>query len=521
MTAFNPPLIDWAGLAPVLIVLGGAVLGVLLEAFVPRVARRPVQIAASMGVLIAAAVTVSWRWAGVLETGSAHLASNAIVEDPAGLFAQLTILVIALLSVPVIADRTSAKDGAIVAVAATKPGSAEEATATRQGRAQTEIYPLMLFATGGMMVFSAAGDLLTLFIALEVFSLPLYIMTAMARRRRLLSQEAALKYFVLGAFAAAFMLFGSGLLYGFAGSFTLEAIGNAVPAVSGMDWVFYAGIVCLSVGLLFKVGAAPFHAWTPDVYQGAPTPITGFMAAATKVAAFAALLRVYYVVAVDMAEALAPAMWTIIILTMVVGTVMGIVQSDIKRMLAFSSVAHAGFVLLGVTALTPAGISSVLFYLFGYGISTVGAFAIITLVRQQDARGAIVGEAGDLKMWAGLGKRNPILAVSMTVFLLSFAGIPLTAGFVGKFTVFAAAIAAGNWPLVVIAVAASAATAYFYFRLIVLMFFEQEEDNSTVVVISEGMSSSVIALAAGATVILGVIPGPVLDLAQKAAMFIP
>ncbi|MDD9205231.1 NADH-quinone oxidoreductase subunit NuoN, partial [Georgenia sp. 10Sc9-8] len=303
------------------------------------------------------------------------------------------------------ADRTESGEGAFAAQVADRPGSAEEADSLRRGLAQTEVFPLTLFALGGMMVFPAAGDLLTLFIALEVLSLPLYLLSGTARRRRLLSQEAALKYFLLGAFASAFALFGIALLFGFSGSVRYAELAQAVPTTAGMDWLLLAGALLLIIGLLFKIGAAPFHAWTPDVYQGAPTPVTGFMAAATKVAAFGALLRFYYVVVPDMGWDLEPFMWGVIILTMLVGTVLGIVQTDVKRMLAYSSIAHAGFVLIGVVALESSGISGVIFYLLAYGLATVGAFALITLVRERDPEGNVTGEATHLSQWAGLGRR--------------------------------------------------------------------------------------------------------------------
>lgn len=288
----------------------------------------------------------------------------------------------------------------------------------------------------------------------------------------------------------------------------------------GMDWMLITGIVLVLIGLLFKVGAVPFHAWTPDVYQGAPTPITGFMAAGTKVAAFGAMVRFLYVIAPGMEADLEILLWTVIIATMVVGTVMGIIQNDIKRMLAYSSIAHAGFVLIAATSFEASGISATMFYLFAYAVATVGAFGVITLVREKDAAGNITGEATSLSSWAGLGKRKPALAGAMLIFLLSFAGIPLTGGFVGKFTAFAAGIEGGAWPLVLIAVIASAATAYFYFRLVVLMFFTEPDDRTTVVA-SEGMTLVAVALCAIGTIALGVFPGPVLELFANAAVLLP
>ncbi|MPV37765.1 NADH-quinone oxidoreductase subunit NuoN [Georgenia subflava] len=521
MNTFVAPAVEWAALTPVLILLAAGVVGVLVEAFVPRTSRRAVQLVIGLLATAGALVTVVWRWTVVADAGPIEVVGGSVIEDGPALAAQGILALLGFVGLLVIADRTESGEGAFVAQAAARPGSVDEADATRAGFAQTEVYPLTLFALTGMLVFASAGDLLTLFIALEVLSLPLYVLSGLARRRRLLSQEASMKYFLLGAFASAFMLFGIALLYGFSGTVRLDGLAQAVPATLGMDGMLLAGAVMVIVGLLFKVGAVPFHAWTPDVYTGAPTPVTGFMAAATKLAAFAALLRFVYVVVPDLSWDLTPFFWAVIILTMLVGTVVGIVQTDVKRMLAYSSIAHAGFVLIGVIALTQEGISSVLFYLLAYGLATVGAFALVTLVRERDPAGHVTGEATHLSQWAGLGRRNPVAAVAMVVFLISFAGIPLTGGFIGKFAVFSAGIDGGATVLVVLAVLASAATAFFYVRLIVLMFFTEPDGETTAVVSSEGLTTVAVAVCAIGTVVLGVLPGPVLELASQAAVFLP
>jgi len=518
---FVAPAIEWAALTPLLIIFGAAVVGVLLEAFLPRSARRPVQVGLALVAIASALVAVVWRWTVLQDGGPREVVAGAVIEDGPALAAQAILLVVAFIAMLVIADRTETGEGAFVASGATRPGSEEEERATNAGLVQGEVFPLTLFSLLGMMVFCSAGDLLTLFVALEVLSLPLYILSGLARRRRLLSQEASLKYFLLGALSSALFLFGIALLYGFSGSFRLSVIATAVPATAGMDSLLLAGSMLVLIGLLFKVGAVPFHAWTPDVYQGAPTPVTGFMAAATKLAAFAAMMRIMYVVLPGLKWDLAPVLWTIIGLTMLLGTVLGIVQGNVKRMLAYSSIAHAGFVLLGVVALQQSGISSVLFYLLAYGLATVGAFAVITLVRERDPEGLVTAEANELEQWAGLGNRDPWLAGAMLVFLLSFAGIPLTAGFMGKFTVFTAAVQGGLGPLVVLAVLCSAATAFFYVRLVVLMYFTAPDGKSTVTVESEGMTTVAVAICAIGTVALGVFPGPVLDMLAGAATYLP
>jgi NADH-quinone oxidoreductase subunit N len=394
------------------------------------------------------------------------------------------------------------------------PGSAEEQSLTQKLVQQTEVYPLALFSVGGMLLFPAANDLLMMFVALEVLSLPLYLLAGMARRRRLLSQEAALKYFLLGAYSSAFFLFGSAMIYGYANSLRFSEIAAATSSQSASEGLLLVGIGLISVGLLFKIGAAPFHEWTPDVYQGAPTVITAFMAATTKVAAFGALLRIFYVAFGPVREQWLPLIAVISALTMVVGVIFALTQRDMKRMLAYSSIAHTGFLLTGVVALSQKGVGAILFYLVAYGFATIGAFGIVTLVRD----GA--GEASDLSAWAGLGKRSPGVAALFSLFLLSMAGIPLTAGFPAKFAVFSAASASGASWLVIIGVIASAIAGFFYVRVIVLMFFTDPQDDSTTVAIPSLATAVSLAVCAGVTIVLGVLPQIGLEVADRASLFI-
>jgi NADH-quinone oxidoreductase subunit N len=366
-----------------------------------------------------------------------------------------------------------------------------------------------------MLLFPAADDLLAMFVALEVLSLPLYLMCGLARRRRLLSQEAALKYFLLGAFSSAFFLYGAAMLYGYSGTLSLEGIADAIHANTGKASLALIGVSLVLVGLLFKVGAAPFHSWIPDVYQGAPTPITAFMAAATKIAAFGALLRIFYVAVPEIRADWRPVLWAIAILTMVVGTVTAISQSDVKRMLAYSAVAHTGFILTGVIALNESGLSATLFYLFAYGFSTVGAFAVVGLIRDRTGQ-----EETALARWAGLGRRYPIVGIVFSLFLLAFAGIPLTSGFVSKFAVFKAAGEGGAIPLVIVGVVASAVAAYFYVRVIVLMFFTDPPDDAPTVVVPSVFTTAVITVTAAVTFALGALPQPVLDLTNISNQFL-
>lgn len=515
--SFTAPQIAWASLIPVIVVLGGAVAGVLIEAFAPVRTRRTLVVAVCLLTTLVAGAVLATRWLAVQGSPSSL---GEYIEDPLTLAAQFILVLIAFVALLVMADRTEAGDGAFAGQPSDRPGSADEELSDAKGYQRSEMFPLTLFSVAGMMLFPAADSYVALFVALEVMSLPLYILAATARRRRQLSQEAALKYFILGAFASAFLLMGSAFLYGVCGSLTISDAASVLPNKSGMDWIALAGVLLVMIGLLFKIGAAPFHAWTPDVYTGAPTPVTGFMAAGVKVAAFAAMLRFYESVAAILQWDLLPVFIAVAVLTMLVGTFTGIVQSDVKRMLAFSSIAHAGFILIGIFSLVKGSTGHVLFYVLSYGLATVGAFGVVFLVRAASADGAPGAEATALERWAGLGRRSPVLAAAMLVFLLSFAGIPLTAGFVGKFVVFADGFAGGMSWLVALALACSAVTAFYYFRLVRLMFFTDPAEN-TVVVKSEGFAGLAVLACAAGTIILGVFPGPVLSILSQVVILLP
>ena len=516
MANFQAPEVHWLSLAPILIVLGGAVLGILVEAFAPAKVRRSMVIGLSILATAGACVMLGLRWEPVLLTPTSL---GEYIEDPLTVAAQSILVIIGFMAVLVMADRTSVGDGAFAGQPSDRPDSAAEELTERKGYQRSEMFPLTLFSLG-MMIFPAADNFVTLFVALEVMSLPLYIMAATARYRRQLSYESALKYFVLGAFSSGFMLMGSAFLFGFANSLRISALGPAIAQNTNMDWMVLIGVFCVMVGLLFKVGAAPFHAWTPDVYTGAPTPVTGFMAAAVKIAAFAAMLRFYTAVAVYLQWDLLAIFAGVAVLTIIVGTFAGLVQDNVKRMLAYSSIAHAGFILMGIIAIQKGGSGHVLFYTLGYGLATVGAFGVVALVRGRDADGNVLGEAPSLRKWAGIGRTNPWIAGSMLVFLLSFAGIPLTGGFIGKFVIFSDAIKGGLAWLAVVGLVASAITAFYYFRLVRVMFFTEPSEES-VVVKSEGLSALAIVVCALGTIALGVFPGPVLSLLEKIVILIP
>ncbi|MCI4063781.1 NADH-quinone oxidoreductase subunit NuoN [Micromonospora sp. R77] len=514
MSELKLPSIDYAALAPILIMLGVALVGVLVEAFVPRRLRNTVQLLLALAAVLGALTMVILNADDRLVT-----AGQAIAVDGPTLFLQGTILVLAAMALLLMGERAVERGGVFVAHAAVTAESVDDRRQAEGAGGTTEVYPLTTFAIGGMLIFVAANDLLTMFIALEVFSLPLYLLCALARRRRLLSQEAAMKYFLLGAYASAFFLFGVALVYGFTSGIPGRVAGvdfatvhAAVEESSSSRVLLFAGMALLSIGLLFKAAAAPFHVWTPDVYQGAPTAVTGFMASCTKVAAFGALLRVFHVAFSGAAWDFIPVLGVVAVLTMLVGAVLAVTQTDIKRLLAYSSIANAGYLLVGVLA--KGGVSGTMFYLAAYGFSVLAAFAVVTLVRDAD------GEATHLSRWAGLGRRSPFFAAIFTFILLAFAGIPLTSGFTSKFAVFAPALDAGQAWLVIAGVLTSMVLAFPYLRVVVMMWLSEPGESTPTVTVPGALTSAALVIGVLATVALGVVPGPLLDLANGAADFV-
>ena len=516
------PTLEWMLLSPLLVIFGAGCVGVLLEAVVPREYRYVVQAALAFIAVLAALGLTIVNWID----GQPQLAAMGLiaVDGPAFVFWTL-LLIFGLGGVALFAERAlGGGQSAFASSASTVPGSPLEREADRLRREHTEVFPLLLFSLFGMMIFATANDLLTLFVAVEILSLPLYLLTGMARRRRLLSQEAALKYFLLGSLASAIMLYGVALMYGFSGGLQLRDVDQAIVAQgsSSNSGLLLAGMVLISVGVLFKIGAVPFHAWTPDVYMGAPSPVTGFMAVATKTAAVGALLRVYYVAFGSMRWDWQLLFAVVAVITMLVGVTVALAQNDIKRLLAYSSIAHAGFILVAVVGAVQAGegvnvssVGSIGFYLLTYGLATLGAFAIIMMVRRSG------GEANGLDAWRGLGRRNPIVAALMTLFMLSFAGIPLTAGFIGKLTVFAAAWAGGYGWLVLVAVVMSVIAAFFYLKVVVAMWFQDADDATVGIVETPSLWTWCVLVITGvATLVLGLIPAGVLQLIADAAQFI-
>ncbi|SER94052.1 NADH-quinone oxidoreductase subunit N [Propionibacterium cyclohexanicum] len=516
----TPPTIEYGLIAPLVVLILAVVAAVIVEAFVPRHTRHRVQlgIAVISQLLALAFVTVGWND----RPGQAVMGALSI-DGPTRMIWAL-LLVFGLLAVLLYGEkRIGGGSTAFAPQANAVPGSLAEREAIAARQENTEVFPLFSMALLGMLVLPAANDLLTMFVGLEILSLPLYVMCGLARRRRLLSQEAALKYFMLGALSSAFFLFGTALLYGYSGSFTLADVDASITRSTQALPLLLAGAGLVSVAMLFKVGAVPFHSWVPDVYTGAPTPVTAFMAICTKIAAFGAFLRVLFV-------ALGGIRWdwqlllaAVAVVTMVLGSLAGLVQDDVKRMLAYSSIANAGFILVAVVGAMATGtgldagrsgsVSGTLIYLTTYGLANTGAFAILTTVRQAG------GEATSIDAWLGLARRRPALGAVMTLFLLSLAGIPLTGGFIGKLVAFTAAWQGGYGWLVLFAMAFALVTAAYYLRVVYVMYFA--EPNTETDIVHPGWPTGiVITVCALGTLVLGLVPGFALDLFANAANFL-
>jgi NADH-quinone oxidoreductase subunit N len=368
-----------------------------------------------------------------------------------------------------------------------------------------EYYGLMLFGAVGMSLMSSAVELVLIFIALEISSISTYILAGF-RRRSAVSSEASMKYFLLGSFATAFFLYGIAMMFGATGSTSIRPIGQVLE--SGIiPPLAYLGIGLMFVGLGFKVAAAPFHVWTPDVYEGAPSPVVGFMSTAPKAAVFAVLLRILF-------EAHAPGrlwlIWVVAALSMTIGNIAALVQDNIKRLLAYSSIAHAGYLLVAFAALPDNGIPAAMFYTAAYAAMNVGAFAVVSHF----------GSAGEryvtLEDYSGLGRRSPLLAATLTIFLLSLIGIPVTGGFFAKFYVFSAALQANLVGLVIIGVLNSAVGAYYYLRVIVYMYMREPRGEIPVTPVPAALGTA-LTISLAATIYLGVLPGRVLEMATRSA----
>ncbi|MEO5935916.1 MAG: NADH-quinone oxidoreductase subunit N [Terriglobales bacterium] len=371
-----------------------------------------------------------------------------------------------------------------------------------------EYYGLILLGTVGMALMSSAMELVMMFIALEISSISTYILAGF-RRRVATSAESSLKYFLLGSFATAFFLYGVALIYGSTGTTNITAIAESLRTgnVSGLT---YMALALMFVGLGFKVAAAPFHVWTPDVYEGAPAPIVALMSTGPKAAAFAMMLRVFFGAFGQLGSWWMPLVWISAVLSMTLGNVGALLQNNVKRMLAYSSIAHAGYILVAFASLQEIGISAAIFYTATYAAMNVGAFAVVSHFASEGERYVSIDD------YAGLGRRSPVLAVTLTIFMLSLIGIPLTGGFMGKLLVFSAALKADLVWLTIIGVVNSAIAAYYYLRLIVVMYMKEGDDSVVLTPVPVAVAASLI-LAAALTIYMGVAPGHILDLATQGA----
>lgn len=371
-----------------------------------------------------------------------------------------------------------------------------------------EYYSLILFATLGMMLMASAGDLIVLYLGLELMALSTYVLAGFIRYD-MKSNEAAMKYFLLGAFASAFLLYGTALIYGMTGTTDIRGIANyiVVHGLSGNP-VLTLSMILFAVAFSFKIAAVPFHMWAPDAYEGAPTSITAFMSVGPKAAGFAVLGRVFLVAFGTVKTGWQPVLIPIAILTMAVGNIVALSQTNIKRMLAYSSIAHAGYMLLGIIAGTQDGIASVLTYLMIYAFMNIGAFAVVIMLRSGNVKGDSIAD------YEGLAKTHPLAAALMLVFMFSLTGIPPTAGFMGKFYLFLSAIHAGYTWLVVIAVMFSAISAYFYLRIVMLMYMRDPKES--VVLNTSPSIGLALAIAVIAVLLIGILPSGVLNFARVA-----
>jgi len=383
----------------------------------------------------------------------------------------------------------------------------------REGYPISEYYPLVLLTTAGAMWMVSGTDMMTIFLGLEVLSISLYVLAGLFRGN-LASNEAGLKYFLLGAFSTGFLLYGIALIYGATGSTQIQEIAQFVRENSYVlgNPMMIAGMLLMATGFLFKIAAAPFHMWTPDVYQGAPTPITAFMSAGPKAAAFGAFMRVFIIAMAGLQTDWVNLLWVLAVATMIFGNFIAIKQDNIKRMLAYSSIAHAGYAMVGMVAANSVGKAGILFYMLAYTFMNIGAFAVLVLAGKK-------GEENlTLEGFSGFGYRRPLLGVALAIFLFSLMGIPPTAGFAGKFYIFAGAVKSGYIWLAVIGVLNSAVSLYYYLRVMVYMYFREPAEDFSWIRVDAGTAVSIV-LALIGVFYLGVLPGVVMEFAKLAAIF--
>ena len=477
---------DFISILPLLILSGYACLLLLVDLFIPQGRKQWTGWLGLIGLLAAGAGMLPWPSSGSL-TGFGGM----IVVDGFAFFLNVIFILSGVLAILLALNYLP-----------------------RTGIERGEFYILLLFTLSGMMLMAQAADLIVVFLALELLSIPLYILSGFARPRPS-SEESAMKYFLLGAFSTGFLVYGIALTYGATGTTNLSAILAAAQSGAAPTGLLLAGAALILVGLGFKVAAVPFHMWTPDVYDGAPSVVTAFMSVGAKAGGFAALLRVFVIAFPNLAPQWAGIAALIAALTMTLGNFAAIAQSNIKRMLAYSSIAHAGYILMGLVAassskagLTDFSVGAALFYLLAYALTNLGTWAIVIAVERAEGEGLALDD------YAGLGARRPGLALAMALFMLSLTGLPPTVGFVAKFYVFRAAIDAGYLWLALVGVLTSLVSAYYYLRIVIIMYMREGEGRA----LANPALNFAVGLTALATFVFGLLPGPLMELATRSML---
>jgi NADH-quinone oxidoreductase subunit N len=481
--------LDFFAVLPLIILVAWGCLLLLVDLFIPKERKGLTALLAAVGLVVTLGVSLS-------QVGQQLVAFNGmIVVDGFSIFLSTLFLGSGLVAIALAYDYLK-----------------------RMGIERGEYYVLLMFSISGMMLMSMAADLIVVFLALELLSIPLYVLAGFARPR-LDSEEASLKYFLLGAFAGGFVVYGVALVFGATGSTALDGILASVNAGSANPSLLLIGAALILIGLGFKVAAVPFHMWTPDVYQGAPTAVTAFMAVGAKAGGFAALLRIFLSAFPALSLDLTPVLWTLAALTMILGNVVAVTQTNIKRLLAYSSIAHAGYIMM---ALVPYGqselgtgvVASALFYLLAYALTNFGAWAVVIALEKSEGAENEPRAGLELNDYAGLGRKYPVLAAAMAVFMLSFIGVPPTLGFVGKFFLFKTVLEGGFIDLAIIGVLTSLVSAYYYLRVVVVMYMNDGEP----VVRSEPWLNLTAIASAVATVALTVFTAPLFEWASQAVL---
>ncbi len=494
MIAIAAPRVDWYSIAPVVSLVAAGLVIILFRSIARERVRtyEPALLIGMVGLAVSA-FFLAKQWSVVIDGGPSDAIAHMTALDGFSVFIGVIVVISAILMLLLSSDYL----------------------VTRGIQSRPEYVALVLFSAAGMLMMAGANDLIVVFVALEVLSIPLYVLAAYDRTRAR-SLEAGIKYFLLGAFSSAVLLYGVALTYGATGTTSLVGIQNFISAnVLSHEGTLLAGMVLLLVGLAFKVSAVPFHMWTPDVYEGAPSPVTAFMASATKAAGFAALIRILYTALPQYSVDWRQLVFALAVLSLLGGSLGALFQTDLKRLLAYSSIGHAGYILIGVQSGTVKGVQSALVYLFVYAFMTIGAFAVVVALGGRDDLHSIA----DLRAY---GHRRPVIAALLAFFLLAQAGIPPTAGFIAKLAVFSAAAEAHSYALLIVGVITSVIAAFFYLRVILMMYAAEDADES----IPEAETPAAIGLplatvlfvCVAMTIWVGVLPSIVVDFARDASL---